>query len=181
MKKGLNVLFISNSTSFYYRNALYNMLSEAGYEDSKLCLCYYSGCSLQQHHDWWLNGEGNYEFYIESKDGSEVKKNYSMAEAMEYLDWDVISIDNNSASFATGEHDICLQNSEPYFKVVLEKAKALHPNSKFYWLQTWSNEIGYAMSYKMETKEQRDKISLANKTVSKSLSEKYGVGIVPAA
>lgn len=42
----MKVLFVSNSTCYYFTDELYGMLTAAGYEDVTLALPYVVGCSI---------------------------------------------------------------------------------------------------------------------------------------
>ena len=48
------VLFVSNSTCYYFTDELMGLLKAAGYENVTLALTYYSGCSVKCHHRWLM-------------------------------------------------------------------------------------------------------------------------------
>lgn len=180
MKKSLNVLFVSNSSCYYFATPLYHMLCQGGYEHAKLCLLYSSGCSLKNHYDWWKNAEKNYEVYLDDAEGRRRIKGYSMEDALPLAEWDVISFDNNSASFASADFATCLANAEPYFKELYEYLHSRYPKARFFWNQTWANEVGYR-SYPIDSVERRNEISAAIQGVAKDLASRYGLEEVPVA
>lgn len=175
----LNVLFVSNSTCYYFRDELYGLLTAAGYEDVTLALTYYSGCSVKQHYDWWKSDEANYQFRVYDKDGEHSYEGYSLEAALRFRNWDIISFDNNSRSFSSGEVAVSLANAEPYFGELFGYIKEQIPLSRFFWHEVWANEIGYSLAFKMETVEQRTMIYNAKKGVAKIMADTYGLEVVP--
>lgn len=175
----LNVLFVSNSTCYYFPDELVGLLSAAGYQDIKLCGVYYSGCSIKQHYDWWQAKEAHYTLNIDTPEGRQSITNCDLMAALNYANWDVISFDNNSRSFSSGDVQLSLSNAEPYFGELFGYIKEQFPLSRFFWHEVWANEIGYSLAFKMETVEQRTMIYNAKKGVAKIMADTYGLEIVP--
>ena len=175
----LNVFFVSNSTCYYFTDELYGLLAATGKSDVKLCLAYISGCSLQKHYEGYRLKRSDYQYRILSKDGLEVINNQSLADCLASENWDVISFDNNARSYASGEVQTSIDNAEPYFGLLLKDLREKFPKARFLWHQVWANEIGYNMAFKMESKEQRDKIYLAKLGVTNYVTSTYGIGAVP--
>lgn len=175
----MNVLFVSNSTCFYFPDELVGMLSAAGYRDVKLCLVYSSGCSIKQHYDWWKAKEAHYTFYVDDATGRKSIADCDLMTALNYCNWDIISFDNNARSFASGEVTTSLANAEPYFGELFGYIKEQFPKSRFFWHEVWANEIGYSLAFKMETVEQRTQVYNAKKGVAKIMADTYGLEIVP--
>ena len=175
----MNVLFISNSTCYYFTDELMGLLKAAGYQNITLALTYYSGCSVKRHHQWLMEGAKNYQFRVLDDDGLTIYENTGLEEALSFRDWDVISFDNNARSFASGDVQISLTEVEPYFGEMFAKIKTCCPNARYLWHQVWANEIGYSMAFKMETKEQRTRVFEAKKGVMDIMAEKYGMDKVP--
>jgi len=175
----MKVLFVSNSTCYYFTDELFGLLIADGIEDAVLGLVYYSGCSLQRHWEWWNAGEAGYEFRILDKNGLRSVKDCSLETALHSYDWDVVSFDNNSRSFASGDVQTSLGNAEPYFGELLRVIKKQLPDARYLWHEVWANEIGYSLAYKMETKEQRTDVFNAKHGVARIMQETYGVEVVP--
>lgn len=178
-EKSLNILFISNSTCYYFTNELYGLLAATGYEYANLCLVYYSGCSLKKHYDWWLSGEANYQFHVTNRDGRKKYDQYSLEKALQFAEWDIISFDNNALSFSSGDVEQSLANAEPYFGELYKHMKERRLSERFFWHEVWANEIGYTLAFKMETVEQRCLVFNAKKGVARIMQERYGVEVVP--
>ena len=175
----MNVLFISNSTCYYFTDELMGILRAAGYEDVTLALTYYSGCSIKQHHRWLTEGAENYQFRVLDQNGLHVYENTGLDTALAFRNWDVISFDNNARSFGSGDVQTSLGEAEPYFGELLAHVKGKCPNTRYLWHQVWANEIGYSMAFKMETKEQRTRVYEAKKGVMDIMAEKYNMEKVP--
>ena len=175
----MNVLFVSNSTCYYFTDELMGLLQAAGYEDVTLALVYYSGCSIQRHHQWYLEGVKNYQFRVLTKEGMQVTENYGLEEALHFRNWDVISFDNNARSFASGDTETALGNAEPWFGELYGWIHERFPQARYMWHQVWANEIGYSMAFKMETVAQRTRVYEAKKGVMEIMAKRYGMEKVP--
>lgn len=175
----VNVFFVSNSTCYYFTDELYGLLTAAGYQDVTLALVYYSGCPIKKHHQWLLEGAANYQFRVLDRDGLHVYENYSLENALQFRDWDIISFDNNARSFASGDTQTALAEAEPYFGDLLGRIKETVPNARYFWHEVWANEIGYNLAFEMKTVEQRTQVYQAKKGVMHIMAETYGVEMVP--
>ena len=175
----LNVLFVSNSTCVYFPDELVGVLNAAGYENVKLCGVYYSGCSIKQHYDWWKAKEAHYRFDITTKEGRQSINDIDLMVALNYANWDIISFDNNSASFGSGNTDTALGHAEPYFGELLTYIQSQYPLSRYFWHEMWANEVGYSIAYQMVSKEQRSQVYNAQKEVAEILARRYSLEIVP--
>ena len=177
--ESLNILFVSNSTCNYFRDELLGMLEAAGYKDVNLCLTYYSGCRVQQHFEWWMNDEANYDFRICSSDGIKNYEAYSLKGALDYADWDIISFDNSARTFASGDAKTSFTYVQPYLGMLLEDIRTLHPNARYFWHEVWSNEVGYEISFVMSSVEQRTQVFEAKRGVMQMVCDTYGMEGVP--
>jgi len=175
----LNIFFVSNSTCYYFTDELMGLLNAAGYEDVTLALVYYSGCPIQKHHQWFLEGAANYQFRVLDKAGLHVYEGYSLEVALQHKNWDIISFDNNARSFSSGDVQTSLAQAEPYFGDLLSRIKEKFPQSRYFWHEVWANEIGYQLAFKMETVEQRTRVYNAKKGVMHIMADTYGVEMVP--
>ena len=175
----MNVLFVSNSTSVYFPDELHGMLTAAGYQNVTLATVYYSGCSLKQHNTWLKEDKPAYRLYLWTDNGRKAIDDVSLRSALQHANWDLISFDNNAASFKSGDVQTALSEAEPHFGELLSYIKQQYPLSRYAWHQVWSNEIGYSMAFKMETVAQRTKIYETKKGVMEHMQEKYGLEVVP--
>lgn len=175
----MNVLFISNSTCYYFTDELMGLLQAAGYEDVTLALVYYSGCSIQRHHQWYLEGAKNYQFRVLTKDGLQITEGYGLEEALCFRNWDVISFDNNARSFASGDTQTALEQAEPYLGDLYSRIRDKLPDTRYFWHQVWANEIGYSLAFEMKTVEQRTQVYQAKKGVMDIMANTYGMERVP--
>lgn len=175
----MNVFFVSNSTCSYFPDELHGMLTAAGYEKVNLCLAYYSGCSLEKHYNWLQTDEANYKVSVWNEEGRKFIENCSLKMALQLYNWDVISFDNNARSFSSGDVQTAYNNAQPYFEKLLAFMKEQFPASQYFWHACWTEEVGYNISYKMETEEQRTQIYNAKRGVAELIQKNYGLGVIP--
>ena len=175
----MKVLFISNSTCYYFADELYGLLAADGYADAVLGLTYYPGCSVRQHTQWYKENASNYQFRVIDRHGLHVQENCSLHQALDHTDWDCFTFDNNAASFASGDVQLSLAQSEPEFGWLYRAIKEKFPDSRYLWHEVWANEIGYRSAFEMKTKEQRTQVYRAKQGVMRHMQKTYGVEIVP--
>lgn len=176
----LNVFFVSNSTCYYFTDELYGLLTAAGYEDVTLALAYYSGCPLEKHYNWLQQDKAGYQLRIVDENGIQMKQDFSLRMAMNIKNWDVISFDNNSASFGFGNAETAIDIAEPYFGKLHEYMKKNFPDARLMWHQVWAAEIGCKKSsFEVNDIEKRTQIYQAKHDVMLHMMKTYGVEGVP--
>lgn len=175
----MNVFFVSNSTCYYFADELYGLLAAAGHEDVTLGLVYYSGCSIKQHNQWRKADNNGYQFRVLDKNGLQIMENCSLKTALKYCNWDVITFDNNAWSFRSGDAQSALNEAEPHFGELYGYIKEQLPLARYLWHEVWANEIGYSLAFKIETKEQRNRVYEAKRGVMKAMMEKYSIEGIP--
>jgi len=176
----MNVFFVSNSTCYYFTDELYGLLTAAGYEDVTLALAYYSGCPLEKHYNWLQQDNAGYQLRIVDGRGITTKQNYSLRMAMNIKNWDVISFDNNAASFGSGNAETAIGIAEPYFGKLHAYMQKNFPDARLMWHEVWAGEIGCKKStFEINDKEFRTKIYEAKRDVMHHMMKEYGVEGVP--
>ena len=126
----MNVLFVSNSTCYYFTDELMGLLKAAGHENVTLALTYYSGCSVKRHHQWFMEGAKNYQFRVLDQNGLQVYENTGLEEALAFREWDVISFDNNARSFGSGDVETSLAEAEPWFGELYARIREKCPQAQ---------------------------------------------------
>jgi len=176
----LNVFFVSNSTCYYFTDELYGLLTAAGYENVTLALAYYSGCPLEKHYNWLRQDHAGYQLRIVDERGISMKSDYSLRMAMNIKNWDVISFDNNAASFGSGEASKAIDVAEPYFGKLHEYMKKNFPDARLFWHEVWASELGCVKStFQVDSVEKRTRIYQAKRDVMHHMMQEYGVEGVP--
>lgn len=175
----MNILFVSNSTCYYFPDELLGVLTAAGYTDVTLAVTYASGCSIQKHHAWHQEGAGNYEFRIWSSEGSQSFQNYTLENALYYKNWDVVSFDNNSRSFSSFDVQTSIEQAEPYFGELLGQIKEKLPNARYFWHEYWAEGIGYKGAFEMTSVEQRTQNYKVKNAVMHHMADTYNLEMVP--
>lgn len=176
----MNVFFVSNSTCYYFTDELYGLLTAAGYEDVTLALAYYSGCPLEKHYTWLQQDKAGYKLRIVDEKGIDMKPDYSLRRAMNLKNWDVISFDNNAATFGSGDAATAIDISEPYFGKLHAYMKKNFPDARLMWHEVWASELGAKKTtFEVNDKEKRTQIYEAKRDVMRHMMKEYGVEGVP--
>ena len=175
----INVLMIGNSHCYYYVEELYNLAKAAGI-DMRVCNVYYSGCYLEQHYNWWMNDEANYQFYETYTDGRSGVSNATLEWCLAQYDWDVISIQTYGIQQSATMQDH-FEETALYHETLLPYLKAQFPETRMLWHQTWGYQFnggggdytrGNASDCKNLYEQQRD--------FAKLICAQYGYERVPS-
>lgn len=177
----MNILFIGDSSCYYWTDELWGMLNAAGYENVNVCNLYYSGCTLKKHWSWWKEGAAKYEFFTVNSEGRKKVSDFALVSALEMQNWDAISFQNSKTAVAKAADQAgAFKAADPYLGDLLEYVRQQYPLSKYYWHENWSPELGYSNSnYAMETVEQRTQMHQDLKYVAGEVSKKFGLQIIP--
>ncbi len=179
-----NLLMIGNSFCYYYVEELYNLLEEAGI-NAKVCNVYYSGCTIKQHWNWFLDNANPYQYFTTDKTGRKGVRNMSLKECLEQENWDVITLQSAGGTFGVDHKDTekvnsVINSSKPAAKKLYDYVKSQFPQSEFYWQETWTYEVGYDRSNgKMENAEQQENYRQVIRAVSRAIAEDNAVKIIP--
>jgi len=138
----VNVLMIGNSGCYYYVEELYGIAKAAGIK-MKVCNLYYSGCPLEKHWTWWKLNEKKYQYFETDENGRIGYSNYSLNMALQSENWDMISLQEAFSPNKAKDRELCFSNCEPYMKDLTAYLREQFPQSKLFWHQTWSYEVGY--------------------------------------
>ncbi len=172
----INILMIGNSFCYYFVEELYGLARTAKIK-MRVCNVYYSGCTLEQHYTWWKNGESNYEFFVTDERGRVQSKNKSLEDCIKYQNWDIITLQEASSSIrSSGGVEPHLEKTKTYRTELLGYLREQFPASKFYWHQTWSNQIGYDRNgYKVESFEQQQQDMERTKQFTLAICKEFGI------
>lgn len=140
----INVLMIGNSFCYYYVEELYGMAKAAGIK-MRVCNVYQSGCTVEQHHTWWKNGEANYSFFTTDENGRKEVKNTNLEYCLSQQNWDAISLQDVSTVLL--KNNITPQEQLTKMTTCLDDLwgyiKGQFPMSRHLWHAGWSYQIGY--------------------------------------
>lgn len=147
----LRLLMVGNSFCYYYVEELYALLMEnppEGIEAVEIYNLYYSGCKLDQHLNWWRNGEAHYDLIKTDASGRkqlDPNDGWTLDQALMMADWDYISLQGTVAGGSyldETKRDETIQkiaaNAEPLLDLFHEK----FPHAKLLWHRTWFSEVG---------------------------------------
>ncbi len=175
----LNILFIGHSFSYYFTNELYGMLTEAGIK-ARVCNLYYSGCHLEQHHDWLINDQANYQEFVTIDDNGRTSikdedQPISMREAIASQNWDVISL-QPGIDFYERTSAVMLDETATARRDLLNFLKQKFPQADLYWHQFWAFQIGMQMGdYVVTTEMDQDNYYKEVLAFAKATCEEYGL------
>lgn len=175
----LNVLMIGNSFCYYYVEELYGLLTAAGHKNVNICNVYYSGCTLEQHWSWWKNGEANYDFYTTNEAGRNGLQGTNLEYCLKQRNWDIISLQEAGAKAReSGAGHLTL--TETYLTDLWGYLKEQFPMSRYFWHQTWSNQVGYDRNGEtVDSLEQQEKENAKTREYALAVCEKYQLERVP--
>ncbi len=128
----LKILSIGNSFSQDAQRYLTRFAKAAGVDIMTRNL-EIGGCSLEQHWNYFKNDEKNYTL---EKDGVWAANEYTLTQGLMEDEWDIITIQQVSQNAGKPE------TFEPYLPNLLTAIRALCPNAKLYFQETWEYEIG---------------------------------------
>ena len=149
----LKVLVLGNSHGLDATNLLYEVFhTEAPEQKVVIGALYYSGCRIEQHHDFLYNNKPVYDYY--KNDGSNadrawtIKENTTCLEALQDEQWDIIVMQQMNYRAAT---DAAAGSDENYYVAEDWKAVAeyllnnqdLQPT--LYFHMTWTNPDDYEL------------------------------------
>lgn len=167
LRPSAKVLAIGNSytgTAFTYLPALL----DAGGADYTLGKLHYGGASLEFH---WGNIESDSAVYYYSKTGQSDINGYSIRQALESEDWDIVTI--QQVSHLSGVE----LSFYPYVTNIYDYIRSFEPNAEVIIHQTWAYESTYAGIGGYGTQQGMfDALKLAYGNVSNDL----GMRIIPS-
>jgi hypothetical protein len=171
----LNILFIGDSSCYYWVDELWGMLDGAGYENLTVSNLYYSGCSLERHWNWIREKATEYTLYIYTKSGKTAMKNAGMDTALNYKDWDSITLlQTTGRLFKIGEEQY-RKETFTYLPGVYDYVYKKHPNAEYHWQQGWSRELGKDV---FTVEEQLSSTAIMRK-IAEEVCEEYKMDFAP--
>ncbi|MBR2311066.1 MAG: DUF4886 domain-containing protein [Oscillospiraceae bacterium] len=143
----IDVLMIGNSWCYYFLEELY-ALAEAAGVPMRVCNVYYSGCPVDKHYNWWVNGESHYQFFETDANGRKEKGNgVSLEWCLAQGEWDVITMNVGGGDMRTQTTEQVIAKNTGYVVALFDYFKESFPNADFYFHQSWSYELGYLKEY----------------------------------
>lgn len=126
----MKILSIGNSFSQDAHRWLHKLAKDNGVEFETANL-YIGGCSLEMH---WKNAEENNAYYSLELNGNVGTRSVSIEEALNQDRWDVVTL--QQVSGLSGNYE----TYEPYLSSLLSLIRAVQPDAKIFFHQTWAYE-----------------------------------------
>ena len=170
----IDVLMIGSSFCYYYVEEMVGLAEAAGLK-MRVCNVYYSGCPLEKHYNWWINGESNYQFFDTTVEKGRVQtNNVSLEWCLAQGEWDFISLQESTS--ATRNDPDHLETTRLYYTTLLNYLGEQFPAAQLMWHQPWSYQIGYDRSgYQMTTFEQQQADMEAVQAYCMAICEEFGI------
>lgn len=132
--KTLNILMIGNSYSDDTSQWVNEICNDLGIEVN-IGNLYIGGCSLETHYQNLKNDKNSYEFRHDKvlNSGWTTDPNTSIKTALNYFDWDYISL--QQASALSG-----VESSYEYVYDVIDQVYQIKEDAQFVWNMTWAYE-----------------------------------------
>ena len=178
-----NLLMVGHSGCYYYTDELYNVAKAAGVK-MRVCNVYYSGCPLENHWNWWKNGEAHYEFYVIDDEGKKEFSEVDLKFCMEQYNWDAITLmENSKITRKTPGRDAYADNKK-YIADLFGYFQEQYPKTEILWHHAWVYQVGYdgteTNGYKVDTVEEQTGYAARRKEFAMCVVEDFGVRRVPA-
>lgn len=193
-KEVIDILMIGNSFCHSFVEELYAMAQSMDVQLNVTNL-YYAGCSIKNHWQWLQDPTSGKpcQFFITGPMGRfEHPTITTLADALEYADWDVITCQQHFSVGRTADYATALESCTPYAADMFSYLKQNYPNAKLYWQETWSYGVGYQYPTNKDDdpnndRPEEDVPTVAVQThqyemirdVSKALCAESGVDMIP--
>lgn len=182
-KEVINILMIGNSLCFYYVEELAGIAAANG-KEINVCNLYYSGCSLEQHWNFYTNNEAKCQFWHTNSKGRLERPIKTLTDALGYAkkrlgsDWDVITLQQDSSVLTKAQ-------SLPYAEKLYDVIKTSSPDALLYWHQQGTFELVTGNDnppqkfYALDTIEQQQQQHKAIRELAYMVAEAEGVNVIP--
>ena len=170
----IDVLMIGSSFCYYYVEEMVGLAQAAGIP-MRVCNVYYSGCPLEKHYNWWINGEANYQFFDTTVEkGRRQTNNVGLEWCLAQGEWDVISLQQSTS--ATRNDPDHLETTRLYYTTLLNYLMEQFPDADMMWHQPWSYQIGYDRSgYQMTSFEQQQRDMELVQAYCMAICKEFGI------
>ena len=132
IEKAYRILMLGNSFSDDTVEWVYKIAENLNINIT-IANMYIGGCSLGDHYQNLKNNSKAYEYVYYDKTTStwERRTNISISEALEYDDWNYISLQQSSGNSG-------IANTYSYIDDIMDEVLAIKENVKFIWNMTWA-------------------------------------------
>ena len=137
----INILMIGNSYCYYYADELVGMAAANGIQ-VRVSNVYSSGCPISDHYKWWKEGQANYSFITHNHNGRTEDKAVNLDYCLRQANWDIISLQTGTMDRLNKTPEQTLANTREMRKELWDYMKMHFPQSKYYWHQTWTYQLG---------------------------------------
>ena len=186
-KEITRILMIGNSSCYYYVDELAGIAAADG-KEIVVANLYKSGCTLEQHWEYYLSGAENCELFVTNSRGRGKPPVTTLAGSLEYAkerlggDWDVIALHQRGYYTLVGDAESAKPETMPYAKEIYKVIRENHPEALLYWIQTWAYDVGYQGGTPAESVPDIEKQNFQyeeTKKLAYIMAEEEGVNVIP--
>ena len=170
----INVLMIGSSSCYYYVEELHALAAKAGI-NMRVCNVYYSGCPLDKHYNWWINGEANYQFFETYYDGRKGTDNMSLESSLAQYEWDFISLQGGSPTVAGDGVNQYFEEARQYWEPLLDYLMEQFPNAQIAWKENLARQVVHPKEDDPVTPESQQATTERVQAYSKLFRDYYNV------
>ena len=151
----LYIMMTAASFSHYYLDELSGMMQAAGVK-AKVCNLMKSSTGIQLFYEHWKNDEKVFQLIIHDENGKTVLEGMSLDLAMQYYNWDVVSLQDGSSRFRKTDPMVVLENNRQAHTELIGHFRKNLPGAEVYTQQIWAYDVGFNRDgYQVDTKEEQ--------------------------
>jgi len=151
----LYIMMTAASFSHYYLDELSGMMQAAGIK-AKVCNLMKSSTGIQLFYDHWKNDEKVFQLIIHDENGKTVLEGMSLDLAMQYYNWDVVSLQDGSSRFRKSDPMTVLEGNRQAHTELIGHFREKLPGAEIYTQQIWAYDVGFDRDgYQVDTKEEQ--------------------------
>lgn len=167
------IMMTAASFSHYYLDELSGMMQAAGIK-AKVCNLMKSSTGIQLFYDHWKKDEKVFQLIIHDENGKTVLEGMSLDLAMEYYNWDVVSLQDGSSRFRkSNPMDVLEANRQAHTELIGHFREKL-PGAEVYTQQIWAYDVGFNRDgYQVDTKEEQTAFFERVRTYTKAFCEEF--------
>ena len=167
----IDILMIGNSFCYYYVEELAAIAAADGVK-LRVCNVYYSGCRLNRHYNWWIEGASPYQFFDTTAEGGRKQtNNVSLEWCLNQGEWDYISM--QTPVMSTDDPELILEENKLYLDSFVGYFREQFPKAQLVWHQPWAYAVGTATNGTVTTPERQVTSHIRNQLVADLFCEKY--------
>lgn len=176
----VNILMTAASFSHYYTDELYGLFAAAGIK-ARVCNLMKSSTGIAAFYEYWKNGERAFSLIIHDENGRQEIGSVALEDAIQYYNWDVISLQEGSFRFRKLNPEEVLSSNRQAHTELIGFFRQKLPLAQVYTQQIWSYEIGFDRDgYQVNTVEEQMAFEGRVKEYTDAFCEEFDLNVIPS-